>query len=275
MLTEFTLVAVQASIKAGKEILNVYNSKDFETFQKDDNSPLTTADLASNRAIIESLNEMKIPVLSEEGKDIPYAERKDWKQFWLIDPLDGTKEFIKRNGEFTVNIALIEEQEPVLGVVYVPVLDHLYFACHGQGAYMLKGAEKIMDSFNNMDELISQSDKLPKTSSELFTVVASKSHLSDETRTFINDLKRAHPDLMSVSKGSSLKLCLVAEGKADVYPRLGPTMEWDTAAAHAIVTESGGEVVRFDDRSKMKYNKENLLNPYFICYRYERYDAQW
>jgi len=233
---------------AGDAIMEIYN-KDFTVEYKNDKSPLTEADLKSNEMICKALNELypSIPILSEENKAVPYTERKDWEYFWLIDPIDGTKEFIKKNGEFTVNIALIQNDTPVLGVVYAPVLDEMYYAKKGDGAF--KNAKKLPLLINNN----------PK---ESLSVVASKSHLSEETQAFIDKLDTKI--IEQVSKGSSLKLCMVAEGIADIYPRLAPTMEWDTGAAHAIVLEAGKEVVQFENGEAVVYNKENLLNPWFI-----------
>lgn len=233
---------------AGTEIMKIYE-KDFSIVYKDDASPLTEADLKSNEVICSQLEEFypKIPILSEENKEVKYEERKDWKLFWLIDPIDGTKEFIKKNGEFTVNIALVEEGIPVLGVVYAPVLDEMYVAKKGLGA------------FKNGKQLPLVQNKAPK---ELLNVVASKAHLSEETQKFIDNLESKKVE--QVSKGSSLKLCMVAEGIADIYPRLAPTMEWDTAAAHAIVLEAGKKVIQFESKENVVYNKENLLNPWFV-----------
>jgi len=234
--------------EAGNIIMEIY-AQDFSVSYKEDNSPLTQADLKSNEIICNSLKELypNIPILSEENKEVPYAERKDWKIFWLIDPIDGTKEFVKKNGEFTVNIALVENSVPVLGVVYAPVLEEMYVAKKGFGAF--KNGEKLPLLHN----------EFPK---ECLNVVASKSHLSEETQKFIDDLDTRRVE--QVSKGSSLKLCMVAEGIADIYPRLAPTMEWDTAAAHAIVLEAGKEVIQFENKEVVMYNKENLLNPWFI-----------
>ena len=186
-----------------------------------------------------------LPLLSEEGKSIPYEERRGWSVYWLIDPLDGTKEFIKKNGEFTVNIALVSDGVPLLGVVYAPILDICYYAKKGEGAYK-------------------DGVRLPCAKSHPFTVVASKSHNNEETEKFIEMLKKEHQNLETKSIGSSLKLCLVAEGAAEIYPRLAPSMEWDSAAAHAIVKESGKKVVDFHTKEELRYNKENLLNPSFL-----------
>ena len=245
---------------AGKEIMKIYK-KDFQVEYKDDKSPLTEADTKSNNIICDALIKLypKIPILSEENKVIDYEIRKEWEYYWCIDPIDGTKEFIKKNGEFTVNIALIYKETPILGVVYAPAIDKMYSAKQGEGAFL-------------------NGEKLPLVQNKKeFIVVASKSHLSDETQNFIDNLKRKYPNLIAQSKGSSLKLCMVAEGKADIYPRIAPTMEWDTAAAHAVVLEAGKNVYQYDEKvfaldylqksSKLKpmiYNKENLLNPYFV-----------
>ncbi|MEQ8881042.1 MAG: 3'(2'),5'-bisphosphate nucleotidase CysQ [Cyclobacteriaceae bacterium] len=244
-LQSLSQIAQKAAQKASAEILNIYESGDFSIESKADNSPLTLADKASHKAIVEELEQTNIPILSEEGKEIQYQERKDWEYFWMIDPLDGTKEFIKRNGEFTVNIALINENRPILGVVYTPVLEDLFTAIKGEGA--TKNGKNI--SVNKF----SKSDRGLK-------VVASRSHLNDETQSFLDELNS--PEI--VSKGSSLKLLMVAEGVADLYPRYAPTMEWDTAAAQIVVEEAGGKVLIKDSDDPVIYNKQNLLNPYFL-----------
>lgn len=234
--------------EAGRAILEVYK-KDFDVNYKQDNSPLTEADLKANEIICTNLKKLypDIPIISEENKNIPYEERKGWRYFWLIDPLDGTKEFVRKNGEFTVNIALIEKDTPVLGVVYAPVLDTIYYAKKAKGAYK-------------------NDQKLPLLQEhKTYKIVMSKSHLNEETKEFVDSLKTDKPK-EAVSIGSSLKLCLIAEGSADIYPRLGKTMEWDTAAAHAIALQSGKKVVRFDDKKPLVYNKESLLNPWFIAF---------
>lgn len=235
--------------EAGIAIMEIYK-KDFTVEYKDDKSPLTEADLKANDIICNSLRKMypNIPIMSEEESQVDYEERKDWNYYWCIDPIDGTKEFIKKNDEFTVNIALIHKNTPVLGVVYAPAINEMYKAKKGEGAY--KNNEKLPLYIN----------RNPK---EKLTVVASKSHLSEETQEFIDELDTK--EIVQISKGSSLKLCMIAEGIADIYPRLAPTMEWDTAAADAIVRESGKMTYRFDsDKEPMIYNKKNLLNPWFI-----------
>ncbi|MFO7613326.1 MAG: 3'(2'),5'-bisphosphate nucleotidase CysQ [Bacteroidales bacterium] len=261
---ELLATAILAAVKAGEEIIRVYQL-DFSVEYKTDNSPLTMADKAAHEAITEILSMTGIPVLSEEGKKMQHAERKGWKRFWLVDPLDGTKEFIKRNGDFTVNIALMDENKPVMGIIYVPVSGMLYFASKSAGAY------RILLSDNNtfdVEFIIKSATGLPVPQPKRnYTVVASRSHLSDETIHFIDELKKETPEIDFVSVGSSLKLCLIAEGKADLYPRFGPTMEWDTAAGHALVEISGGYLKRADNGNPLDYNKENLLNPWFIAGR--------
>jgi len=265
-------LAVKASLAAGKEILEVYNKESFEVEIKGDNSPLTQADKKAHGMISNHLLNSGYPILSEEGKDIPYEERKNWDTFWMVDPLDGTKEFIKRNGEFTVNIALIRNNKPVLGVVYAPVTDTLYFAAQDFGSYKLENGMNVVrneafinDEFTNM---IDQAMKLNGVLNvEKYTVVASRSHMSSETEDFIAACRKEHGDVELVSKGSSLKMCLVAEGSAHVYPRLAPTMEWDTAAGQAVVTYSGKTVINYNTGKEMEYNKESLLNEWFVCNR--------
>ncbi|PLA75529.1 3'(2'),5'-bisphosphate nucleotidase [Hydrogenovibrio sp. SC-1] len=250
--------------EAGEVIMTVY-VQDFQVAFKADESPLTEADQKSNQVIEAGLKKISdtlgvnIPILSEEGRDIPYEERKSWTTFWLVDPLDGTKEFVKRNDEFTVNIALIHNNTPVLGVVYTPALGQLYYAKQGDGAFK---SERINSNIVTHTLPIA-SERKP---GEL-KIVASKSHLSKETEQFIDDLAKQGHKITLESIGSSLKLCLVAEGKADIYPRLGPTMEWDTGAAHAIVNEAGFSLQKFTFEHGYEphlYNKENLLNDWFV-----------
>jgi 3'(2'), 5'-bisphosphate nucleotidase len=235
--------------EAGTAILSVYDGE-IEVELKDDNSPLTAADKASHEVIIAGLQKHfpEIPILSEEGADIPYEKRKDWSRFWCVDPLDGTKEFIKRNGEFTVNIALIEAGRPVAGVVYVPVQDKMYFGAVGTGCWVLgAGGKPKQITVRKADQEAG------------LTVVMSRSHPSPDLEAYLQDIKVAE----AMPVGSSLKLCVVAEGLADLYPRLGPTMEWDTAAGHAVVAAAGGTVLQ-PNGDPLVYNKKNLLNPYFI-----------
>ncbi|KGP74587.1 3'(2'),5'-bisphosphate nucleotidase CysQ [Pontibacillus yanchengensis] len=254
---------IEAAIEAGKEIMKIYET-DFNVEYKEDESPLTFADQRSHEVIKRKLKDYNdsIPILSEEGDHLPFEKRKDWKEFWLVDPIDGTKEFINKNGEFTVNIALIREGKPVLGVVYAPALGDLYYADEKKGAY--KVSEVLSSKSKNVKAI-----KLPFTKSEdtVAKVVASRSHMSEETATFINGLKENYESIETVSVGSSLKLCLIAEGKADYYPRYAPTMEWDTAAGHAIVELSGGKVEVANEGKPLIYNKEHLKNPWFLATR--------
>jgi len=240
--------------EAGDKILEIYD-KDFSIEYKNDASPLTEADLASNDVIIKGLSEnySDIPVLSEESKNISYEDRKDWNPFWLIDPLDGTKEFIKKNGEFTVNIALIENGTPTIGAVYVPVKDTMYYS-DGEKSFKQVGTEEPVQI------------KLKEKGSKC-VVVASRSHLNEETEKFIEDLKKDYDEIDMISSGSSIKLCLVAEGSADVYPRIALTSEWDTGAAHAVVKTAGGRVIQFGTNKELEYNKEDILNPFFVVCR--------
>lgn len=248
-LKELTSIAKDAALNAGIEILKVYHSADFGVEIKGDDSPLTKADRAAHEVIVSFLEKTELPILSEEGKDIPYEIRKAWDYFWLVDPLDGTKEFIKRNGEFTVNIALIHQGIPVIGVVYSPVLEWMYWGNEEEGAWKQVKNE-------------SQISLKKEEGSKVETIVASRSHLSPETQQFIDQ----YPGAEVISMGSSLKFLLVAEGKAQVYPRFAPTMEWDTAAAHGVLLAAGGEVLQWPEKTPLVYNKKNLLNPWFICW---------
>ena len=249
MLADIKLSKIVAIAKeAGDAIMEIYE-KDFSIEYKADDSPLTEADTKANAIICTTLADLypNIPILSEENKEVPYDERKGWEYYWCIDPIDGTKEFIKKNGEFTVNIALIDKNKPVLGVVYAPAIEELYQAKKGEGA------------FKNGVKLPLQHNETPQ---DYLRVVASKSHLSVETQAFIDALPTKK--IEQISKGSSLKLCMVATGEADIYPRLAPTMEWDTAAADAIVREAGKMTREFESNKPLQYNKINLLNPWFV-----------
>ena len=241
---------VQISRTAGAAIMEIYRREDFGETSKADNSPLTLADLAAHKSIVAALSKLApaYPILSEEDANIPYAERSKWTCYWLVDPLDGTKEFLKRNGEFTVNIALIENGIPVLGVVYAPVLDVCYSAARGSGAFVQRAASPA------------QAIKaIVHTAGAAIKVVASRSHSDERTTALLKKLG----DHECISMGSSLKLCLVAEAAAHFYPRLGPTMEWDTAAADAVVREAGGMVCDMAEH-ELRYNKEDLHNPEFL-----------
>lgn len=242
---------------AGQAILDIYQDPAlFDVEKKGDDSPLTRADKKANQIICDGLEalDIRFPIVSEENKAIPYTERKSFSHSWLVDPLDGTKEFIKRNGEFTVNIALIYQQSPVMGVVYAPVLDEMYYAVKGAGAWMETNGEKVplnAPTFSMTDTGL--------------RVVCSRSHLNDETQHFVNQLNQ--PEL--VPKGSSLKFLILARGNAHIYPRLAPTMEWDTGAAQMILEEAGGKVVEYSTQQSLRYNKEDLLNPHFVAYAHQ------
>jgi 3'(2'), 5'-bisphosphate nucleotidase len=247
-MNELLELAIEAAFKGGEEILKIYEGQ-IEVEMKDDKSPLTLADKNAHNAIMSFLEKSDIPVLSEEGREIQYSERKNWSRLWIVDPLDGTKEFIKRNGEFTVNIALIENGIPILGVIYVPVTGTLYFGDKENGSFKQEKETK---------------QKLPIPSDRNnFVAVGSRSHMSPETETFFNQLKKEHGEIDVVSMGSSLKICLVAEGIADVYPRYAPTMEWDTAAGHAIAKYAGKTFIDYETNEEMRYNREKLLNNWF------------
>jgi len=253
--------AVIAALEASKAILEIYHSGAFDIEIKGDNSPLTRADTASHNVIMSYLEPTDIPVLSEEGRDIPYKERKAWKQLWIVDPIDGTKEFIKRNGEFTINIALIENNKPLMGVIFVPVTGELYFSSKELGAYKVK----IHLEDYNVDALLSMGNKLPlQREDKTFTIVASRSHMSAETGEYVQQMRDLHGEVKLISKGSSLKLCMVAEGAANCYPRFAPTMEWDTAAGQAICEHAGFEVIDWDTKKNMLYNRKELLNNWFL-----------
>jgi 3'(2'), 5'-bisphosphate nucleotidase len=247
-------IAIEAAEEACKKILSVYNSGKLRVQFKTDDSPLTLADKFAHKAISKVLREYSsIPILSEEGKhSVRYAERERWVDFWMVDPLDGTKEFLKRNGEFTVNIAMVSNNFPVLGVVAVPVTGEIYFAQNGRGAFLRHGGVTTKLQPRNPADL---------TQSGL-RVVASRSHMNEQTESFIAHLH--NPNLVSV--GSSLKFLAIAKGAADIYPRFVPSMEWDTAAAHAIIKEVGLTIKNVFNHEELRYNKKDLLNPFFICH---------
>lgn len=267
--------AVAGAFVAGRSILEVYGT-DFTAEQKEDRSPLTEADKRAHLAILEELKATGLPVLSEEGRSIGVEERQQWERYWLVDPLDGTKEFIKRNGEFTVNIALMERDAlpasslgthtPIAGLIYVPVKDLLYLAWRGGGAYRVEQSATL--GTTSAYEVAARAERLPMdVKREAFTVVASRSHNSPDTEAFIARMKEKHGAVNTVSMGSALKICLVAEGAADAYPRYAPTMEWDTAAGHAIAIEAGRQLVDVSTGAPMRYNKQDLVNQWFIVER--------
>lgn len=260
-LKDLLQLAINASLKGGEEIIEVYNDT-IEVEYKNDRSPLTQADKRAHNAIVEILSQTDIPILSEEGKHLDFGERKNWEYLWIVDPLDGTKEFIKRNGEFTVNIALVKNSEVIMGVIYVPVLKTLYFGLEGFGSYRVKN--NFQDAEYSLKMLEENGQRLPIKLERPFTMVGSRSHMSEETKLYFDGYKKQYPDLEIISKGSSLKICMVAEGTADIYPRFAPTMEWDTAAGHGIAKEAGFEIYKTEEEMPLEYNKSDLLNPWFI-----------
>jgi len=244
-------IAVSAALEAGDEIMDVYNNtEDINYEKKSDDSPLTIADKRSHNKIVSYLEETGINVISEESKSIEYNERRNWEEYWLVDPLDGTKEFIKKNGEFTVNIALIKNNKPHLGIVYCPTQKTLYYNDHEKNVY-----KKVGEDITNLNKRNSVNE-----STEGLRVVVSRSHMSEETSEYVSKLNK--PKLISC--GSSLKFLYIADDKADIYPRFGPTMEWDTGAAHSILNALDIQVINLETGRELSYNKENLLNPHFI-----------
>lgn len=270
-IEQLCISAVKASIEAGRAILRHYPGN-YSIEYKEDKSPLTSADNQSHQVISEHLAQTGIPILSEEGRNIPYAERSQWNRFWLVDPLDGTKEFINQNGEFTVNIALIEGFTPVIGVIYIPVTGVLYFATSETGSFRSTIDHKITNPETaTFSELIKLSVKLPLLKDRPVTIIGSRSHQNPENTALIQKISAFYKNVQVVNVGSSLKFCRLAEGSADYYPRIGPTMEWDTAAGDAIARYSGAKVINYYSHQALLYNKENLLNPPFIVITEEHY----
>lgn len=264
--------AFNAAVRAGAEIMKVYNnSNGYNIEVKSDNTPLTIADRLAHNKIKEVLGETRIPILSEEGREMLYDERKNWEMFWLIDPLDGTIEFIKRNNEFTVNIALMADNECIGAIVYVPYLEKLYFAEQGIGAMLLEGITPDENASFSNDNIRTRAKALPLTTSahSNFRIAVSRSHQTAETAEYIEEMRKMHHDIEVVEQGSSYKFCLMAEGAIDYYPRTTSTYEWDTAAAELILAEAGGVTRSLPERKPLRYNKENLQNPWFECCRFK------
>lgn len=264
-MIQFLPTIIKAAVLSGNAALEVYK-QDFSVTEKPDQTPLTLADTRSHAIISKALQSTDIPVLSEEGAEVPFNERKHWRQLWIVDPLDGTKEFVKKNGEFTINIALVENHVPIMGVIYVPVFSRLYYGIYEKGAYRadIVNPENIenIDPERIIENAIPVSIKI--NTSRTYTIVGSRSHLTPEVEAFVEEKKRDHGHVEFITAGSSLKFCQVAEGNADIYPRLGPTMEWDTAAGHVIARAAGARVYRHDTGEELLYNKENLKNPWFV-----------
>jgi 3'(2'), 5'-bisphosphate nucleotidase len=261
MLNNDLKIAINAALEAGEVIMKVYDAV-IEVEYKDDKSPLTQADKAANDVINHHLKLTDIPIISEENKQIDYAIRKQWDWCWIVDPVDGTKEFIKRNGEFTVNIALIKEGKPALGVIYVPASKTLYASDNEKQEAFKVELEAHQTSIQTIEA--NKRILVPKSSTDIVEVVGSRSHMNQETLDYIKSIKAEGKHIEIVSKGSSLKFCLIAEGKADIYPRFAPTMEWDTAAGQSICEAVGVKVISNETNDTLLYNKENLLNPWFI-----------
>ena len=262
-------LAFNAAVRAGAEIMKVYDSKEgFDIKVKSDNTPLTIADRLAHNKIKEVLGETRIPILSEEGREMLYDERKNWEMFWLVDPLDGTIEFIKGNNEFTVNIALMADNECIGAIVYVPYLGKIYFAEKGCGAMLLEGIKPDADADYGNDDIRQNAKILPLKSTSVgkFRIAVSRSHQTAETEHFVEQMRKNHPEAEVIEQGSSYKFCLMAEGAIDYYPRTTPTYEWDTAAAELVLAESGGSVHSLPDHEPLRYNKENLHNPWFECF---------
>ena len=257
-------IAIQAAIEAGCRIMEIYNNADFTVEYKADNSPITIADKQAHRAIISLLNITGFPVISEEGIIPAYEFRKDRMAVWMVDPLDGTKEFINRNGEFTVNIALIENGKPTLGVVYVPTKNLMYYGCEETGSFCTTIAPE-MDEEALVASMEIAKKLTVKVTNDNYLILGSRSHMNADTQEYIDKLKIEHPNAEIINGGSSLKFCLIAEGLADIYPRLATTCEWDTAAGHAILSFAGGSVNDFETGEPLIYNKEVLLNPWFVA----------
>ncbi len=258
-------VAILASVEAGKAIMKIYESN-FKVEFKEDNSPLTIADENANQIIVSYLEKTGIPIITEENKQLPFSERSSWSECWIVDPLDGTKEFIKRNGEFTVNIAKVNNGKPEFGVIYVPVTKTLYVGLvEDKKSYK---SEIDIENFNLSEILSLENEIKPSVNNKTVRIVGSRSHLNETTKNYISNLSKIHKTEM-ISIGSSLKFCLVAEGKADIYPRFAPTMEWDTAAGQAICEAVGINVLDVSTNNPMRYNKENLLNNHFLVIKNE------
>jgi 3'(2'), 5'-bisphosphate nucleotidase len=258
--------AVRAAMCAGSEIMDVYCQQSFDVEYKSDKSPLTKADIRANAVIMAVLRETDLPILSEEGEHLPYEERQAWKRFWLIDPLDGTSEFVAKSGDFCVNVALIDNSEPILGVIYSPVKDIVWFGAMGFGAYKIEDATKVIDDFS-FDTFMNVAIKLPyRNTGDEFVFVTSRSNLNASTKKFIDTLSTEYTKTRIVHVGSALKFTVLADGMADLYPRFATTSEWDTGAGHAILRSMGGNVFQEDTNVPLVYNKANLDNPGFVAF---------
>ena len=266
---EYLLAEVfNAAVKAGAAIMEIYARRDeYGVSYKSDHTPITEADCAAHKVIRESLGPTRIPILSEEGREMGYEERRNWEMFWLVDPLDGTLEFIKGNNEFTVNIALMENNRAIASVVYVPYFEKIYLAERGRGAWVKRGVKPSLSSAMGFEQIESDMQPLPLVgeSNRPLRVAVSRSHQTPETACHVEAMRAIHPDLELIEQGSSYKFCLLAEGGVDYYPRTTHTYEWDTAAGELILHEAGGRTCSLPEGEELKYNKENLQNPWFEC----------
>ena len=265
VFSQLIVLAINAAFKAGIIQKEIY-SKNFEIEYKSDHSPVTEADKLSNEIIKETLKPSTFPYLSEEDLEIDFDIRKNWKYYWIIDPLDGTKEFIKKNDEFSVNIAFAKDKKIIFGVVYSPILGEVYFNINSNSAYKAKINSLL--NFENFTEFLNNSKKInPKEVSDNITIAASRSHLNEKTQNFINFVNdNSKKSVNIINRGSAFKICLVAEGYAQIYPRFGPTSEWDTAAGHAILNAVGGKIISLDTLQEIEYNRENILNSDFFAF---------
>lgn len=263
-MKEYLGIAIEAAIAAGREIMKIYEEEDFQVERKYDDSPLTVADKRANVIINDFLEPSGIPIISEENIEIPFDRRRTWERCWIVDPLDGTKEFIQKNDEFTVNIALVSAGRPELGVIYAPALNLLYFSIVSESrAFRVQVSRE-----KNLKSLMESAEEIqPKKKPGSIKVVSSRSHMNAETAAFIDELKNKNLEVQVIPKGSSLKFCLIAEGEAHVYPRYGPTMEWDTAAGQAICEAVGISCLFSETGKSITYNRENLKNGnFFVSY---------
>jgi len=262
--------AVRAAMSAGSEIMDVYCEQSIDVEYKSDKSPLTKADIRANAVITAILRETDLPILSEEDVHLPYEERQLWKQFWLIDPLDGTSEFVARTDDFCVNVALIDKTEPVVGVIYSPVKDIVWFGAMGLGSFKIEDATKSIDDFS-LESMLNVAIKLPyRNTGDEFVFVASRSNLNASTKDFIDVISKEYTKTRIAHVGSALKFTVLADGLADLYPRFATTSEWDTGAGHAILKAIGGNIFQEHTNIPLVYNKANLDNPGFVAFARKR-----
>ncbi|MDR0386008.1 MAG: 3'(2'),5'-bisphosphate nucleotidase CysQ [Prevotellaceae bacterium] len=264
--------AFRAAIIAGKRILEIFHTEDFQVSMKSDNTPLSSADREAHEIIKRLLLNSRIPILSEEGRDMQFEERKSWDILWIVDPLDGTRQFIQKREEFTVNIALVVGGNPLFGVVYAPAIGDIYFGIKDMGSFKINIGDRDLLSYS-FQQILAESKKLDPSSKTngKYTILASYHHVNKETLEYIDEMRKTYPDVEVKKIGSSLKMCMLADGIGDVYVRYTNTYEWDTAAAQTILEGAGWSINALDTNKPLTYNKESLLNPYFICKKTEPY----